>query len=863
MGTRSGLSLLEPNASDTRFVNIPIVPEETSTDAQTFIEAVIFSMAEDDQGGLWLGSEGDGLFEWVAPDGQDRPETSFLKRTQASGTFLDLHWHSAGRLWAATSQGLLRLDRDGKVEAAYGMDEGLPGTMIRGILEDDDGRLWLATNHGLSRFDPLTEKVRNFDHRDGLQGNAFSSKAAFRGASGEMFFGGWRGLNAFFPDRLQADPHAPSIVFSDFRLAGRSMGPASRNPQSPLSQAIHLNPHLVLGPTHRDFGFEIAALHFAAPTKNRYQYQLSGASEDWIDLDPRHRFLQYSRLPPGEYELRVRAANKDGLWTPDPALLKITVQAPFWQSRWAYGLYALAFGLVLMGLHRRQQTHLSAERQSTRLAKAAAKLERTASRRLRNLDKLKDEFLFKTSHELRTPVYGMTGLAESLIEDAGDRLSTEMKDDLQMIVSSGYRLSRLINDILDFSKLQHQSLQIHPRPLDLRSTVEGVVALAQPLASYKDLELINCVPADAPPVWADRDRVHQILHNLIGNGIKFTEQGSITVSADADDDWVRIHVADTGMGISLDDQQRIFDAFEQVDTKIQRRFGGTGIGLAVTRQLVELHGGKIKVTSELGQGACFTFTLKRSDEEVSSELDLDAPLFEDSAGFTLSSLHVAPPAETKLPSPPSRALQADLQGKKILVADDDPVNRRILKSYLGQEECEVTSVANGSEALKRARTHRFDLVLVDIMMPGLSGFDVCAELRRKHSLEELPILFLSALNQPADIINALAHGGNDYLTKPISKGELLARITPHLRLAEIHNSLGRQVAHQTSELKILHGLLPICSNCKKIRQGDGRWNELESYLTDHSEAKLSHSVCPSCAHHLYPDLNLDLNETPS
>lgn len=855
IGTRGGLSVRDPDSG--AIVRLP----RDESQPEALGSSSFVSMVEDPDGGLWFGSLGTGLFHRLPGSEEGRPaEIRSLYAQGRPGFVVALHWYSAGGLWAGTADGLAEIGPDGEVRRRITRRDGLPGKQVRGLLEDRTGRLWLSSNHGLSRFDPTTGEIRNWDRHDGLQGNAFSTKAEFRSPSGEMFFGGWRGLSAFYPERITDDSHPPQVAFSDFRLQDRSMGPRAWDPESPLEVAIQRAEHVELGPDAGVFGVELAALHFAAPAKNRFLYQLEGAGDEWVPLEARQRYLQFSNLAPGKYRLRVKASNKDGVWSEEAATLGLTVLPPWWSTGWAYGGYAL-LALGAIGLYSRQQRkRLEQERAIADQERKVAERERAAGQRLRRVDQLKDEFLANTSHELRTPLYGMTGLAESLLEGAQGSVPKEMQADLEMIASSGRRLSRLVNDLLDFSKLRHQSLELDPRPVDLRSAVDVVLTLIRPLADTGSLALQNLVPVDLPAIAADEDRLQQILHNLVGNAVKFTEQGRVVVAAEVDGDVVEIRVEDTGPGIAAEARLRIFEAFEQADASVARSFEGTGLGLTVARQLVELHGGRIWVESKPGQGARFVFRIPLF-EAASSPRELEdgrgveealapavPPGREPSAVFASK----VPPAEASEDSA-SRA-GPSLEGVRILAVDDDPVNLRVLESYLTHEGSSLVLVDHGEEALRLLREQTFDLVLLDVMMPKISGYEVCRELRRTYSLEELPVIFLSALSQSSEVIAGLEQGGNDFLSKPVSKGELLARIRPHLELVKIHRGLEDLVNEKVSEIKVLQGLLPICASCKKIRDEEGTWNELEAYVHRHSEAEFTHSVCPTCVAELYPEM---------
>ncbi|WP_036030317.1 response regulator [Leptolyngbya sp. PCC 6406] len=414
---------------------------------------------------------------------------------------------------------------------------------------------------------------------------------------------------------------------------------------------------------------------------------------------------------------------------------------------------------------------------------------------LKHLDQLKDEFLANTSHELRTPLNGIIGIAESLIDGATGELPPGTQANLGLIASSGRRLSSLVNDLLDFSKLRHKSLFLQLRPVDLRSLVDVVLTLSQPLVATKDLQLLNRIPTDLPLVSADENRLQQILHNLIGNAIKFTQTGTVEVFAATQategdvQAIVQVTVADTGIGIPEDKFDKIFESFEQVAGSSAREYGGTGLGLAVTKQLVELHGGVVGVQSKLGEGSQFTFTLPtyRGDADSKKHVSILQ------GGQDLQTLYLTPADEMvqALPIPSSNGAQI-----KVLIVDDEPINRQVLINNLSLYNYAITEASNGQEALKIIDEGFLpDLILLDVMMPRMTGYEVCKKIRDRFPSYELPIVMLTAKNQVADIVEGFESGANDYLCKPIQKQEMLARIKTHLYLTKLTLAYERFVPH--------------------------------------------------------------------
>lgn len=547
-----------------------------------------------------------------------------------------------------------------------------------------------------------------------------------------------------------------------------------------------------------------------------------------------------------EMEVRHRAAQQareiDAL-KEQQALQALEVE----YQRRSRSALALGFALVLAVLalsFNRYRLRARAER----MAEAVAN-ERAVNDSLRRIDRLKDEFLANTSHELRTPLHGIVGLSESLLDGAAGDLSASARKNLELILKSGTRLNALVGDILDSAKLRQKGLELTREPVDLHALADIVLTLSRPLVGGQPVELVNAVPTDLPSALADADRVQQVLHNLVGNAIKFTEEGTVTLDATLDGDHLRVHVRDTGVGIDEDAQPKIFNAFAQADASIERVYGGTGLGLNISRELVRLHGGDLTVDSELGHGATFSFTLP-----VAAEPAIDPQPEGMAEVVPMGSEPIFVDDGEEVSVPPMAPLLAG-ETPTILAIDDESINRQVLENHLTPQGYRVSSVANGAAALDLLAARSVDLVLLDIMMPRMSGYEVCRRIREQHSREELPVIFLSAKNQASDRIAGFDEGGNDYLAKPIAKQELLTRVATQLELLQSHRG-------QAQELKVLRGLLTICSHCKKIRDQDGLWDALESYIDRHSEARFTHGLCPTCVGNLYPDLGLASNKRP-
>ncbi len=406
---------------------------------------------------------------------------------------------------------------------------------------------------------------------------------------------------------------------------------------------------------------------------------------------------------------------------------------------------------------------------------------------LRRADKLKDEFLANTSHELKTPLVGIIGLSDSLIDGATGPLSLQTLQHLNLISFSARRLSHLVNDILDFSKLREQAVELKLRAVDLKVLTDIVLSVSKPLIGKKEIILINSISQNFKTALADESRLQQIFYNLVGNAIKFTEKGTIEVNAKYENETILVTISDSGEGIDKDRQSEIFKSFVQADGSTERKHGGTGLGLAVTQKLVELHGGEIWVESERGSGSRFTFTLKTSTDVPQSSTDniiLGARYADSSEMISQNAIELQNPSQQN----------EDFSLKhKILIVDDEAVNRQVLVSQLSALPYELQVASSGKEALELIWKDKPDVVLLDIMMPEMSGLEVCARIREKFEASDLPVVMLTAKNQLGDLVAGFEAGANDFLTKPFTKKELLARVRAHIQIATTTHAYSRFV----------------------------------------------------------------------
>ncbi|HTP35940.1 MAG TPA: two-component regulator propeller domain-containing protein [Candidatus Acidoferrales bacterium] len=744
-------------------------------DAPAYIGTVI----EDRAGILWLGSENDGL-------GRFDPATEHFTyyrhnprdpRSLSADRVYVITEDRAGTLWAGTQNGLDRLDPGSGTFTTFTTKDGLPGNTISGIFEDARGYLWVATHDGLSRFDPRTKTFRNYTQPDGLPDNLLNpyfAEGGFQTSAGEVILTSSKGLTTFYPDRLADNPHVPPVLLTDFYLFNKPVAPGA---DSPLHKPVWAAGSLKLTHAQGIFSVEFAALSYIAPEKNRYRYRLEGLEKDWNEVDSRQRLATYTSLPPATYTFRVQASNNDGVWNEKGASLVITVLPPWWGT-WlfrccvAVSIVALAFAAYRYRIRafERQtamlEEQVSARTRDLRVAKDAAEAANRA----------KSAFLANMSHELRTPLNAILGFSSLVRGDPA--LPQARRNDMDIISRSGEHLLGLIDDVLDMAKIEAGRERLELAPCDLRQIVRETAEMVRVRADQKNIELEVVVSPGFPRfVVTDAGKVRQILLNLLGNAVKFTDRGSVTFRAhadrgnDGDSVKVTLEVEDTGTGIAPEDQQRIFEPFVQVGKPGSQK--GTGLGLTITRQFVESMGGSIAVTSAPGQGSRFriVFPVTAAAETAVKQMESEYGRL-----FRLP------------PGPPEW---------RVLIVEDETENRLLLERLLREAGFAVRAAANGEDGVRVFQNWRPHFIWMDVRMPVMNGLEATRRIRAMDGGRGVKIVAVSASTSQTERDEVMSSGLDDFLLKPYRPAEIFRCMARQLGVVYLSDTAAAAVERQS------------------------------------------------------------------
>jgi signal transduction histidine kinase/ligand-binding sensor domain-containing protein/DNA-binding response OmpR family regulator len=759
--------------------------QRVKVNANSIRSSTVVSIIEDRKGRIWFGTS-DGI-DVLSTNGHFiHYESSTKPNSLSSNIILDIIEDSKGRIWVGTKYGLNLF-----VDSLQGFKtflNQLPHHSVLNIREDLAGRLWMTTLNGLCKMtltndDPDKPVFKYYTESDGLQSNQFNRDAAFKTREGELVFGGPTGFNIFTPTKDDSIPVKPQVIFTGLKLYQKPIHIGQRiDGIVVLPKSISEVNKITLPPNHNFFSIQLSSLNFFNPEKTEYLYKLEGLNTNWLPLEAGNHEVSFSGLNAGEYTLRVKTIDGEGRWSKNEALLSVIILPPFWKTNMAYALYAITLASMLYIARRLIQ-------QREKL-KFALEDERQEIQRVQELDMMKVRFFTNVSHEFRTPLTLILTPIERLIKKTTD---ADQLSQFQLIERNGKRLMKLVNQLLDFKKLEVHEIKFTPSAGNIVAFVRDTVLSFSDLAEKKNITFEFYTSVEYFETLFDADKLEKILFNLLSNAFKFTlETGSITVRLDRltsdANSFIQIQVIDTGIGIAEDKLDKVFEPFFQSDLPKSIVNQGSGIGLSLTREFVKIHGGTITVTSEVDKGSTFKVLLPIA---ASTQHTIDQTVTE-----AASIIHERQIDEHILDDGNENS-----EPSLLLIEDDNDV-RFYLKDNL-KFQYRIYEAKDGAEGWTKALSLLPDLIVSDIMMPELSGIDLCARIKADPRISHIPVILLTARTSEQQRLEGLKAGAEDYITKPFNFEILQARINNLLQRQQKSQQLFRKTFDvKASELHI-------------------------------------------------------------
>ena len=710
-----------------------------------------------DQDIIWIGTQ-KGLIKGENLD--SKPVFSIYKNSNTNRQSLSNDFVSAitndpylpkKYLWIGTKGGgLERLDKKTGIFEHFTEAQGLPNKVVYGVLEGDDKNLWMSTNRGIARLNPKTLNFTNFNKSDGIQDDEFNTNSYFKAPSGELFFGGINGFTVFRASKIGQNKTLPNIKLMSLKVNNKTI--ETNDNTGLLNEAIEATPKLDLKHDQNQLTLEFGLMDFSNPIKNRFRYQLEGIDDQWVEAGTNH-FANYAQLPSGSYRFKVMGTIDGEIWS-KPAELQIRITPPFYRSWWAYLLYLAIFGYVGYRWYRYQINQVRLQQEISFKDKEA--------KRLAELDQLKTNFFANISHEFRTPLTLIMGPSQDLVSQ------NPSNGVYQVIHRNANRLLELINQLLDISKLEEGQMKLDLVHTDLVKYFRTLTSSFSSLAESRGIIFEFSQDKASALGRVDKDKIEKIITNLLSNAFKFTESGKkvmVKIGYNADNQSINIEVKDQGIGIAKQKIEHIFDRFYQVDDAQNRKYEGTGIGLALVKELVGLMKGSLMVESTENVGTTFWITLPIADLIVKHE-----PSPQNGSIQPISTI----PNPAKPLGFVPKVLNLETENILLIVDDNEDIRAYIRSVF--ENEYQIIEAVNGKEGLLKAIDSIPSLIISDLMMPEMDGFEFCTQLKADERCSHIPVILLTAKATIQSRIRGLNLGADDYLLKPFNAEEVKARV---------------------------------------------------------------------------------------
>ncbi|MGJ8761353.1 MAG: hybrid sensor histidine kinase/response regulator transcription factor [Polaribacter sp.] len=737
----------------------------------------------DNDGSIWLGTT-IGLFKINNNQGVLSVK-SFVNQlaksnnNQRSSThILSLYQSTDNYLWIGTrGAGLCRYDKTKDEFKWFNKFSGLNEENIASIIEDKKGDIWVSGNAGITKLDLKTSEVVNYTTNDGLLSDDFNFNAVLRDDEGKLYFGNYKGVDFFNPKDLSTNSSVPSLYLTSLKIFNKDVIPNEEN--SPLTKTITETSSIEFNHEQSVFTIQYTGINYTRPEKNKYAYYLEGLEKSWNYVG-NQRSATYTNLDYGDYVFKLKAANNDGLWNEKPLELKITILPPWWKSNLALATYVLLFGFGVLLLNKITRSRIK--------EKELIKNERTQRIQQEILNKNKLQFFTNISHEFRTPLTLILNPLKDMMRDKTLNLPEKVKSKHSTIYRNSDRLFRLINELMDLRKLEFDKVRVRASELNLVDFTKNIVLFFKEEASNRNIFLTLDTEMSLIKTWADQNMLEKIIFNILSNAMKVTpDNGVINVNLiDNDEDYilplisstkavkvVEIVISDTGKGLEEDQVDKIFERFYQVESLNKTYYGGTGIGLEVVSSFVNLHKGKIEVTSKIDEGTTFRIILPKGKEHFTKD---EIKSFKAESDLPKKEINFIP--ENKISGSEELEEIEKTTSKKytILVVEDNTELRNYLKTELSKTY-KVLLANNGLEGLKIAEKSFPDVILTDVIMPEMDGFEFCRRIKTDIKTSHIPLLMLTAKARIDDRIEGIEHGSDAYMTKPFDMRLLTLRLS--------------------------------------------------------------------------------------
>ena len=693
-----------------------------------------------------------------------------------------IHEDTNGIFWLGTKDaGLVRWNRTTGEFRQFTRKDGLSNTKIYAVYEDDFQTLWLTSDYGLMAFDKNTLSTKVYLPQNGIAHEEFNTYAHFQASDGTLYFGGLNGITKFHPrDLRETDDITAPLYATRLRVLEKDTEAfANRTKNYRITQKIRLKP------TDRMLELELTLLDYEKTEENQYAYKFSKDQEQWIYTSD--NILSIINPPYGRYDLVIKARGRSGNWSQNPLTIPMDVKAPFYMQWWfILSMVLVATGSIIIAVRlrvvklKKDRKRLEEEvrkrtyqiEQDKRIIEKDKQTIEEQAKALKALDKAKTHFFANITHEFRTPLTLVTGPVAQIIEE---QPPNSIKKRLKGVLKNARNLAELINQLLDISKLEAREMKIEIAHGDVSHYTKELIHRFQPLAEKKHLRLYFTTNISRWKIHFDRDKWNKIIYNLLSNAIKFTEkEGSISVSLKQiwqnQQEYILLKVKDDGIGIAPEHLDHIFDRFYQSDSSSTRIQGGTGIGLSLVKELVELQEGSITVKSTVGKGTTFTIVLpvtpRNTGEETASSLyEQEFPLPVNEAELWIENEQTT-----------DNSKQRNTGKLKLLIIEDNAEMRSYIRSCIDASLYTISEAANGEEGIAKAQKIIPDLIVSDVMMPKKDGFEVTYVIRNHTATSHIPLILLTAKASLESRLKGLERGADAYLTKPFSPRELTLRI---------------------------------------------------------------------------------------